>query len=216
MNSVTLVLVIVIVVIVLAVLGMVAMQQMRKRRSEQLKERFGPEYERSVAGSDNKQEAENQLREREKRHKDLELRDLDEGQRRQFDERWSDLQRDFVDDPGGAVRGADRLVVDVMSARGYPVDKFDQRADDLSVRYPSMTQHYREARRIAQANEQGRASTEDLRGAVTNYRSLIGELVHDQDAGGSGDRAGNAAQSRQADGREQHDNSQTQRRENQA
>ncbi|MDT7645844.1 MAG: hypothetical protein QOC75_2844, partial [Pseudonocardiales bacterium] len=105
----------------------------------------------------------------------------DAGQQRQFEQRWSDVQRDFVDGPAQAVRHADRLVVDVMSARGYPVDDFDQRADDLSVKYPKVTQHYREARRIARANERGEVSTEELRTAVTSYRSLVDALLHDSD-----------------------------------
>jgi dephospho-CoA kinase len=60
------------------------------------------------------------------------------------------------------------LVVEVMSARGYPVEDFDQRADDLSVSHPEITQRYREASRIAQANEDGTVDTEDLRQAVTS------------------------------------------------
>src|SRR5882757_6068963 len=88
-----------------------------------------------------------------------------------------------ADDRRGAeaVHHADRLVVDVMSARGYPVDDFDQRADDLSVKYPKVTQHYREARRIARANERGEVSTEELRTAVTSYRSLVDALLQDSD-----------------------------------
>jgi len=77
------------------------------------------------------------------------------------------------------VRNADLLVVEVMSARGYPVDDFDQRADDLSVSHPEVTQRYREARRIAQANADGTVDTEDLRQAVTSYRSLVLALLAD-------------------------------------
>ena len=87
-----------------------------------------------------------------------------------------------MDDPSTAVRNADQLVVEVMSARGYPVDDFDQRADDLSVSHPEVTQRYREARRIAGANEDGTVDTEDLRQAVTSYRSLVlALLVDDED-----------------------------------
>jgi hypothetical protein len=121
--------------------------------------------------------AESELRDRSKRHEELELRSLDTAEREDFERRWSDVQGQFVDDPSSAVRNADRLVVDVMSARGYPVDDFDQRADDLSVSHAQVTQGYREARRIAQANEQGRVDTEDLRQAVTSYRSLIQALL---------------------------------------
>jgi hypothetical protein len=60
-----------------------------------------------------------------------------------------------------------------MAARRYPAEDFDQRADDLSVSHPEITQRYREARRIAQANKDGNADTEDLRQALTSYRSLV-------------------------------------------
>lgn len=181
MDSLTLTLVIVIVVIILAVFGLVIYQQARKRRSGQLQTRFGPEYERKVEDTGSPKEAEAQLLARKKRHDELELTELDEGQRRQYEQRWSDVQREFVDDPSGAVRHADGLVVDVMSARGYPVDDFDRRAEDLSVKYPVVTQSYREARQIARANRDGEASTEDLRNAVTHYRSLVDALVRDTD-----------------------------------
>jgi hypothetical protein len=110
-----------------------------------------------------------------------------------------------VDDPSDAVRNADRLVVEVMAARGYPVEDFDQRADDLSVSHPEVTQRYREARGIAQANEDGNADTEDLRQAVTSYRSLVLALLGDD-----GDRS-------QPDVREsEHDNNQITERETKA
>jgi hypothetical protein len=103
------------------------------------------------------------------------------------------------------VRNADLLVVEVMSARGYPVDDFDQQADDLSVSHPEVTQRYREARRIAQANEDGNVDTEDLRQAVTSYRSLVQALLADD-----GD------QSRQNGIPSEHDNNQMTERETQA
>jgi len=107
-----------------------------------------------------------------------------------------------VDDPSTAVRNADLLVVEVMSARGYPVEDFDQRANDLSVRYPEGTQRYREARRIAQADEDGTVDTEDLRQAVTSYRSLVLALLADDE-------------DRTRQNRTEHDNNQMTERETQ-
>jgi hypothetical protein len=182
MNNTTLVIMIVIVVVVLALVGTAAYSMVQKRRSQRLRDQFGPEYERSVEQADNRKTAEADLRDREKRHRKLELRTLDADQHRQFQRRWADVQRSFVDDPSRAVRDADGLVIDVMSARGYPVDDFDQRAEDLSVQYPVVTQHYREARHIARVNERGEADTEELRLAVSSYRSLVDALLDDTDA----------------------------------
>lgn len=179
MSNAALIILIIVAVIVVAAAAVAGLKIARKKQTERLQAQYGPEYERVVKNADNPREAEAELREREKRHKKLDLRDLDPKQKEDFERRWSTLQGDFVDDPSGAVRGADHLVVDVMSARGYPVDDFDQRADDLSVSHPEVTQHYREARKIAKSNEDGSADTEDLRKAVTSYRSLVKALLSD-------------------------------------
>jgi hypothetical protein len=179
MNSGTIIIVVIVAVIVVVALGVAIQKQLQKKRSERLQEQFGPEYDRAVKKSDDPRAAEGELLEREKRHKKLELRTLDADQRRDYEQRWTRVQADFVDDPSRAVRDADHLVVDVMSARGYPVDDFDQRADDLSVDYPVVTENYRKARTVARANERGEAGTEDQRNAVTSYRSLVDALLHD-------------------------------------
>lgn len=190
MSNAALIIVIIVAVIVVAAIAVAGLQIARKKQTERLRAQYGPEYDRVVKGSDNPREAESELREREKRHKKLNLRDLEPGQKEDFERRWKDLQGEFVDDPSGAVRGADRLVVEVMSARGYPVDDFDQRADDLSVSHPEVTQHYREARKIAKSNEDGSADTEDLRKAVTSYRSLVKALLNDGKSDGHGHDSG--------------------------
>jgi FtsZ-interacting cell division protein ZipA len=179
MSNITLIIVIVIAIVVIVAIVVVGYQMVRRRRTEQLRQQYGPEYERALDQADSQRAAESELRDRSKRHEELELRSLDSSEREDFQRRWSDVQGQFVDDPSRAVRNADRLVVDVMSARGYPVDDFEQRADDLSVHHAEVTQRYREARRIAQANEDGNADTEDLRQAVTSYRSLIQALLAD-------------------------------------
>ena len=181
MSNITLIIVIVIAIVVVVAIAVVGYQMARKRRTAQLREQYGAEYDRSVDQAENQREAESELRDRAKRHEKLELRSLDSSERDDFEQRWSDVQGQFVDDPSNAVRNADLLVVDVMSARGYPVEDFDQRADDLSVRHAEVTQQYREARRIAQANEDGNVDTEDLRQAVTSYRSLVLALLADEE-----------------------------------
>jgi hypothetical protein len=87
------------------------------------------------------------------------------------------LQSRFVDDPKRAITEADALVSTVMQARGYPVADFDQRAADVSVDHPRVVANYRSAHEIALRLEKGEASTEDLRRATLQYRSLFEELV---------------------------------------
>jgi FtsZ-interacting cell division protein ZipA len=183
MSNITLIIVIVIAVVVVVALVIVGYRMARQRRTAQLRDQYGPEYDRALEQADTQREAESELRGRSKRHEQLELHSLETSEREDFQRRWSDVQGQFVDDPSDAVRNANLLVVEVMSARGYPVEDFDQQAEDLSVQYPELTQRYREARRIARANEDGNADTEELRQAVTSYRSLVQALLSDDGDG---------------------------------
>src|SRR5262245_41056708 len=72
-------------------------------------------------------------------------------------------RRSFAREPGTRCQ--------VMTARGYPVGDFDQRADDISVDHPNVVMNYRAAHDIAKSHAQGRASTEDLRQAMVHYRA---------------------------------------------
>jgi hypothetical protein len=169
MSNITVIIVVVVAVVVIVAIVIVGYQMARQRRTRRLREQYGPEYDRAVNLANSRYEAESELRGRSKRHE------------QNFERCWSDIQGEFVDDPSAAVRDADLLVVEVMSACGYPVEDVDQRTNDLSVRYPEGTQRYREAHRIAQANEHGTVDTEDLRQAVTSYRSLVLALLADDE-----------------------------------
>ena len=177
----TTVVIVVVVVIVLALLAVAGAAIARRRRSQQLREQFGPEYDEVLARSDNRKEAEQTLQQRRERHDSLQLRSLDPATRDRFRDDWVQVQRSFVDDPAGAVEHADGLVTTIMRERGYPIEDFEQRAADISVAHPRVVEHYREARRVHDAQRDGSAGTEDLRGAVTSYRSLVEALLDDSD-----------------------------------
>jgi hypothetical protein len=170
------------VIVAIAVLGIVA-SALRTRRSRSLQDRFGREYDRTVDKSGGRREAEQELRKREKRHQELELRPLSQNLRERYLQEWQGTQGQFVDDPRGAVSEADDLVQRVMRDRGYPVDDFEQRAADISVEHPDLVEKYRTANGIARASERGEASTEDLRHSVRHYRALFVELLEVEDAG---------------------------------
>jgi hypothetical protein len=162
---------------VLVLLVLIALGAMRRRRSTDLHQRFGPEYERTVETAGNKHKAEAELQGRQERVEALHLRPLAPDQREQFATRWRAAQARFVDEPAAATADADRLVIEVMQARGYPVGEFDQRVADLSVDHAEVVTNYRTAHQIALANEAGHASTEDLRQAMVHYRSLFDDLL---------------------------------------
>jgi hypothetical protein len=166
---------IVVVVAILVIAAVVILS--RKRRSQRLRERFGPEYDRAVQNRGDTTIAELELLKREKRVHSLSIKPLALEVRAGYAQEWSEVQRRFVDDPALAVTEADALVNRVMAARGYPMADFDQRAADISVSYPGLVQNYRSARTIAQSQVRGEAGTEDLRRAMVYYRSLFDELL---------------------------------------
>src|SRR5215212_1973292 len=149
----------------------------RQRRSARLRQRFGPEYDRAVEQRRDARAAEAALEARARRVKKLHIKPLTPADAAAFGTAWKKIQAQFVDDPKGAVTSADRLIGEVMSARGYPLDDFEQRADDLSVDHPTVVTNYRAAREIAIRHARGQASTEDLRQAMVFHRSLFDELL---------------------------------------
>jgi hypothetical protein len=169
--------IVIIVAAVLVVAAIVAAAAARKRRTSQLREGFGPEYDRTVDSAGGRRDAERELQERRERREALDIRELSPAARDRHLESWRILQARFVDDPGSSVREADRLVQDVMRERGYPIHNFEQRAADVSVDHPQVVEHYRAAHRIWAANERGEATTEDLRQSVVHYRALFDELL---------------------------------------
>jgi len=169
-------LLIALVVVAVVVVGFLVLGGM-KRRSRDLKQHFGPEYDRLLREKGDARKAEAELAAREKRVKKLELRVLPAAERQRFSDAWTALQARFVDDPKGAVSEANRLVKEVMTARGYPVADFETRAADISVEHPYLVTNYRAAHDIATRSERNAATTEDLRKAVVHYRSLFDELL---------------------------------------
>ncbi len=171
---------IVLVIGVIVIIAVLAWLYVRKRRSTtaDLRQRFGPEYERAVREHGwSERKAEANLADREKRVENFKIRNLDPMERERFSKQWLSVQSRFVDSQKGAVTEADDLVSSLMKTRGYPVSDFDQRAADISVDHPRVVENYRSAHEIALRVGKDAATTEDLRTAMIHYRSLFEELV---------------------------------------
>ncbi|HEX2132805.1 MAG TPA: hypothetical protein VHH15_14745 [Actinophytocola sp.] len=169
----TIVLIVVVVAVVLAAGWFVA----QRMRSQRLRSRFGPEYDRRIAETDDRRAAERELAERQKRHAALDLRPLSDGARARYAEQWALVQERFVDQPREAVVEAESLVDAVMRERGYPTDGFDQQAADLSVEHASAVDHYRSGHDIRLRHEQADVSTEELRKALVHYRAVFDSVA---------------------------------------
>jgi hypothetical protein len=168
----------VVVLIVLAiVLGCVFYLRGRKKASDGLRTRFGPEYDRAVLAHGSERKAEAKLADRETRVEGMKIRELGATERARFIADWQAVQARFIDHPKGSVTEADELISAMLVARGYPVADFDRRAADISVNHPRLVEYYRSAHGIAIRLGKDEASTEDLRTAMIQYRSLFDELV---------------------------------------
>lgn len=165
------------IVAVVVLLVVIVLWMMQRRRSTHLKDRFGPEYERSLQQHGNATLAERELDARERRVAKLEIRRLSHDDQARFSQAWLEIQTRFVDSPGDAVRDADRLVGEVMHARGYPMADFNQRAADISVDHPHVVSNYRAAHALADRASRGESTTEDLRQALVHYRELFADLL---------------------------------------
>jgi len=175
-SSMVAILVVAFVIVLIAVAAWIFMQ---KRRTNALRSKFGPEYDRAVRAEGTSKQAERVLAERQKRIQQFEIKPLSETDRRKFGEAWEQQQAYFVDQPREAVRNADKLLTEVMKVRGYPVADFEQRAADVSVDHPVVVENYRVAHRIALEDSEHPATTEQLREAMIHYRALFADLLHD-------------------------------------
>jgi hypothetical protein len=164
-------------VLVIIVVAIGLYVRKRSNTTENLRQKFGPEYERAVLAHGSERKAKAKLADRQDRVEKLNLRELDPLERERFSKQWVSIQSRFVDSPKGAVAEADDLVSSLMKTRGYPVSDFDQRAADISVDHPRVVENYRSAHEIALRVGKEAATTEDLRTAMIHYRSLFEELV---------------------------------------
>jgi hypothetical protein len=175
---------VVIVAIVIVAARWYSTQQTRQRneteqRSQQLRQRFGPEYDRTVAEKGDVRTAESELTARQKRVLGFSIRPLATEEGKSFNDEWQVMQATFVDDPSTAAHDADALIGRVMAARGYPESDYEQRSADVSVDHPAILDHYRAAHEIALRDADGQANTEDLRQAVLNSHALFTEMVEE-------------------------------------
>ena len=169
----------IVVVVALLVIGALVMFLWRQRRTQDLRQRFGPEYDRALDDRGSRSRAEAELQRRAKRVEHLPIRPLPADQRSRYTQKWNEQQTRFVDEPSQAVIEADHLIEEVMRERGYPMTEFEQRAADVSVDHPRVVDNFRTAHEIAMRQERGEANTEDLRRAMICYRDLFRELVED-------------------------------------
>ena len=171
----------IVIVIAVVLIALAVAMAARRRRTMALRERFGPEYDRTVGAREDQRAAEADLRGRERERARLDIKPLSEAARVRYTEEWRVLQQRFVDQPEEATTEAYDLINRVMEERGYPMRDFDARADLVSVDHPDVVENYRVAHGIHERARQHEATTEELREALLRYRSLFEELLRPGD-----------------------------------
>jgi hypothetical protein len=183
---------VIVTLLVVAVLAVAAVL-IEQRRAATLRNRFGSEYDRIVEQTGDRREARAELRDRIKRRKSLDIRELTPAEQEAYVERWRAVQFGFVDEPRRAVVAASALVDEVMDDRGYravPESDGDtdgrtgvgpaDRLDLVAVDHPQLAADYRAARTT------GAGTIDDQRVAFVRYRALFEALVSNgADAGAS-------------------------------
>jgi hypothetical protein len=109
-----------VVIVGLIVWGVVSASR-RKSERERLRARYGAEYDRTLARHRSTRDAVADLKEREHLHAELELHDLNDRDRDLIRRHMATLQYRFVDDPADVMLQTERVVTEVLRAKGYPV-----------------------------------------------------------------------------------------------
>ena len=162
--------------VVLAILAL-AFIRIRQRRAR-LKDRFGPEYDRAVAGSGTGT-AERRLSDVEREREQLDIRELPSIARERYLDEWRNAEARFVGDPREAVRSAERLVERLLEERGYPEDDdVEHRLALVAVDHPDVVERFRHGRAMVESD--GAQRTEDLRKAMLDYRAVLEDLLQQQ------------------------------------
>jgi hypothetical protein len=159
----------------IVVAGLIA-RGSRRSRTEQLRDKFGAEYDHVVQETGKRKHAEQELLARVDEVNKYNIRPLTVAERDRFRGDWSLIEQRFIERPTTAVVEADELVAEMMRVRGYPMGDFEKHAAQLSVTHPRVIEHYRAGHRVI-GGAPGSSSTEDLRQAMLHYRSLFDELI---------------------------------------
>ena len=179
MSAGTIILIVVILVVV-ALAAAVMSMRMRRRAAE--RNLVGPEYDR-LADEVGPRKAKAEFEKRRQRVDGLGIRSLSAERRSAYAGQWNAAQEQFVDSPAKSASAAGGLVTAVAVDRGYEATDHDQLMTDLSVYHGRYLDGYRRAQQTT--GQSGQASTEALRRALLEYRSLFFDLLESRNGDGS-------------------------------
>jgi hypothetical protein len=146
-------------------------------RTNELRERFGPEYDRTVEAQ-GRNDGESNLEDRVERYRRSPARPLHPDARQAARARWSELQAAYVDDPRVAVQRAESLLRSILDEREMPSDRLDDRVTAAAFIRPGLADQYRHAHQVfvdIESEKSDPSHEHDQRMAFLVYRELIVE-----------------------------------------
>jgi hypothetical protein len=140
---------------------------------------FGAEVGRVAQEHGGPRAVDRELRRRKSLNDGLLLRAISAPDHDAFARSWSRLQHEFAANPASALSSAERLVAQLLDARGYPgVDAADQLAL-LSVEHPDVLAGYRRAQQVSRQTRThpGTATARELSSSLASCRAVVVELL---------------------------------------
>ncbi|WP_432137684.1 hypothetical protein [Streptomyces sp. bgisy154] len=179
MSTAVIIALIVAAVAIVAIVAFMTVRARRPRGGRNLKQRFGPEYDRAVARHDgDSNAAERELDSLVASYGDLRERPIEPAERDRFEARWTAVQERFVDSPREALGEADRLLAEAAEARGFPDGgRYEEQVEALSVHHAEHVNGYRRVHRAAHTANGSGSGTEDMRVALVEARALFEDLL---------------------------------------
>lgn len=120
-QTVVIVVGIVAVLLLLGIVLLVMRARKNRRQRQELEERYGSEYRRTVQATGSQKAAVAELADRERRHESLKLQELSADDVQNVRSHLAVLQYRFADDPSEALLGMNRVLTEVLRSRGYPI-----------------------------------------------------------------------------------------------
>lgn len=145
----------------------------RKREREELRKRYGSEYDRTVQQHRRKRDAVADLRQREEQHESIQLRDLNDADLQLVRRHMAIAQYRFVEEPADALRQTERVLTEVLRAKGYPMGTDPDQATRLfSVDHP---EHAGTVRSMLSGG--GHSDVDTMRDQFLQARKTIAEVT---------------------------------------
>ena len=168
---------VVLAVLIAGLIAVVVVLARNARRSISLNREYASEYSRILEETGHRHEEPPPV-EPERRGKRFPIKPLGPADRGRYADAWRSIQSEFLKEPGPAVAHADELLGQVMAARGYPMEEFDRRSEEIAADHPAVVRNYWKGHDVAVRQET--SDRGELAAAMAAYQALVDELVGEE------------------------------------